>query len=143
MYVALTYFSSQVVRTSSSREGVFLRRRRDGPYRTEAGDANCADATGTAAERVTDERLHIAVTTHPRAPLDEAPPNPLVRLEDLPTEVIGSAIMPMLGLRDAHALGAAASALRSGMDGAPVDLRFGVRTDWKSIRYTRLPRRSS
>ena len=116
MYVALTYFSSQVVRTSSSREGV-----RDGPYRTEAGDANCADATGTAAERVTDERLHIAVTTHPRAPLDEAPPNPLVRLEDLPTEVIGSAIMPMLGLRDAHALGAAASALRSGMDGAPVD----------------------
>ena len=48
-------------------------------------------------------------------------------LEDLPTEVIGSTIMPMLGLRDAHALGAVASALRSSMDGAPVDLRLGVR----------------
>ena len=35
--------------------------------------------------------------------------------------------MPMLGLRDAHALGAVASALRSSIDGAPVDLRLGVR----------------
>ena len=43
----------------------------DGPYGTEAGDVDGANATGAAAGRVTDERLHVA-TTYPQGPLDGA-----------------------------------------------------------------------
>mmetsp|Transcript_15857 Transcript_15857/g.51194 ORF Transcript_15857/g.51194 Transcript_15857/m.51194 type:complete len:361 (+) Transcript_15857:830-1912(+) len=75
-----------------------------GPYGTEAGDVNYADAAGAAAGRVTDERLHIAATTYPRGSLDGALPSPPVGLENLPTEVIGATIMPMLGLRRSREL---------------------------------------
>ena len=57
----------------------------EGARGTEAGDADYADATGTAAERVTAERLHIAATAHPRGSLDGALPSPPVGLENLPT----------------------------------------------------------